>query len=91
MLTSVVDQTIHIVMLMRCQRANFCIGASDFVSPGSKWGPECMEDLTGEEEEDASVACVAWPGVEKWGDEMGDRQEVRNCVVKARVVCMPVD
>lgn len=78
-------------MLMRCQRANFHVGSSGFVGPGSKWDPECMEDLTGEEEEGASVACVAWPEVEKWGDEMGERQEVRNCVVRARVVCMPVD
>lgn len=49
-----------------------------------------MEELSGEDEAEldgCAVLCVAWPGIEKWGDEMGESCNVRNCVVRARVVC----
>lgn len=83
-LTAIVDATIRIVSLMRVQRADF----RAVMETGGRWNPDCMEDLTGEEEDGARVACVAWPGVEKWGDEMGEGRDVENCVVKARVVCL---
>ncbi|KAG0126323.1 hypothetical protein HOY82DRAFT_628482 [Tuber indicum] len=54
------------------------------------WDNEDMEELSGEDEselEGAKVLVVAWPGMEKWGDEMGECCHIRNCVVRARVVC----
>lgn len=54
------------------------------------WSSEDMEELSGEDEselEGAKVLIVAWPGIEKWGDEMGECCHIRNCVVRARVVC----
>ncbi|CUS14889.1 unnamed protein product [Tuber aestivum] len=54
------------------------------------WNNEDMEELSGEDEtelEGAKVLVVAWPGIEKWGDEMGESCHIRNCVVRARVVC----
>jgi len=54
------------------------------------WNSEDMEELSGEDEselEGAKVLIVAWPGIEKWGDEMGECCHIRNCVVRARVVC----
>ncbi|RPB05397.1 hypothetical protein L873DRAFT_1663214 [Choiromyces venosus 120613-1] len=57
---------------------------------GLIWNSEDMEELSGEDEselEGTSVLVVAWPGMEKWGDEMGECCHVRNCVVRARVVC----
>ncbi|RPB08303.1 hypothetical protein P167DRAFT_555421 [Morchella conica CCBAS932] len=83
-LTAIVDATIRIATLMRCQRARFQIQG---IPVGAKWDVETMEDLTGEEEDGSVVGCVAWPGVEKFGDEMGEGKEVR-CVVRARVVCV---
>jgi hypothetical protein len=83
-LTAIVDATIRIATLMRCQRARFQI---QDIPVGVKWDAETMEDLTGEEEDGSVVGCVAWPGVEKCGDEMGEGKEVR-CVVRAKVVCV---
>lgn len=56
--------------------------------------PATMEDIGGEEEDEENLAsreicCVVFPGVIKHGDENGGHMQLRNVIVKARVLCSP--
>ncbi|KAG9256681.1 uncharacterized protein F5Z01DRAFT_482312 [Emericellopsis atlantica] len=57
---------------------------------------DTMEDIGGEDEESLAsgsreIACVAFPGVIKHGDESGGQLQYRNVITKARVLCRSED
>jgi hypothetical protein len=85
---------IDLARLLRVQRAVFAVYMPE-VLPHQQtlFDPATMEDVGGEEDEDAlarrEISCVTLPGIVKHGDESGGRLHYRNVIAKARVLCSP--
>ncbi|KAH6688561.1 AKAP7 2'5' RNA ligase-like domain-containing protein [Plectosphaerella plurivora] len=85
---------IDLARLLRVQRAVFAVYMPE-VLPHQQtfFDPATMEDVGGEEDEDAlahrEICCVTFPGIVKHGDESGGSLHYRNVIAKARVLCSP--
>lgn len=91
-LKALVTEAISLHRTLRVQKARFGMHMP-LIQPHQieQFDPETMEDIGGEDEEALSgreVMCVTFPGLMKEGDEMGERTELRNCVAKAKVLCV---
>lgn len=85
---------VDLARLLRVQRAVFSVHMPE-VLPHQQtlFDGATMEDVGGEEDEDAlarrEISCVTFPGILKHGDESGGRLHFRNVIAKARVLCSP--
>lgn len=91
-LKTLVTEAITLHRTLRVQKAKFKMHMP-LAQPHQieQFDAENMEDIGGEDEEmltGREVLCVTFPGVMKEGDEMGERTELRNCVAKAKVLCV---
>ncbi|EPE27296.1 hypothetical protein GLAREA_03211 [Glarea lozoyensis ATCC 20868] len=97
-LLPLLHSAITLTQLLRSQKARFEIhmpaiaaSAGDATKGGDsmEFDPETMEDVGGSEDEggEREVKLVVWPGVIKYGDENGERVDLRNVVCRVRVLC----
>jgi hypothetical protein len=98
-LRALVAGTAEVAHQLRSQRAVF----RTLVPYGEPFDPVTMEDVSGEDVDDSdeegsdggggaaaarrTVVCVLFPALVKNGDEKGERLDLENVIVKARVLC----
>jgi len=92
-LRSLLNSAISLSRLLRVQKAVFEIKMPVLEEhQQTVFDSERMEDIGGEDEESLlgrEIACAVFPGVEKRGDENGEKGHLVNVVSKVRVLCAP--
>jgi activating signal cointegrator complex subunit 1 len=92
-LRSLITSAITLSRLLRVQKAVFEIKMPVLEEhQQTMFDNERMEDIGGEDEESLNgreISCAVFPGVEKRGDENGERGHLVNIVSKVKVLCAP--
>ena len=85
-LKSIVKRTVSLAHLIRVQQAQY-----GFIlpAPGEQFDSTTMDDISDASDGgvERSVRCTTFPSIVKIGDEEGDRVDMRNLIVKAKVLC----
>lgn len=91
-LHTLIKEAITLARTLRVQKAQFMLWMPMIRQHELRhFDGEKMEDIGGEDEEflqGREVKCITFPGVIKEGDENGERMELRNCIAKAKVICV---
>lgn len=90
-LHTLIKEAVTLSRTLRVQKAQFALWMPTIREYDSHhFDAETMEDIGGEDEEsqqEREVRCIIFPGVVKEGDENGERMGLKNCIVKAKVLC----